>query len=91
VQTNETITIDEATATDRVRRIIGQVAELDPDQVDLDAHFYEDMLCDSLQQLEIVVQVERGFGIKLSDVEAAALHRGRDALAALREKGVLHG
>jgi acyl carrier protein len=75
--------------TDRLRQIIAIIAEVEPDQLESDTHFYDDLLCDSLQQLEIVVQVERAFSVKLTDVEAAGLHRIRDALAILRAKGAI--
>jgi acyl carrier protein len=75
--------------TDRVRQIVATIAEVEPDQIESDTHFYDDLLCDSLQQLEIVVQVERTFAVKLSDVEAASLHRVRDAIVLLRGKGAI--
>jgi acyl carrier protein len=75
--------------TDRLRQIVAVIAEVDPDQIESDTHFYDDLLCDSLQQLEIVVQVERAFSVKLSDTEAAGLHRIRDAVAVLRAKGAI--
>jgi acyl carrier protein len=75
--------------TDRLRQIVAIIAEVDPDQIESDTHFYDDLLCDSLQQLEIVVQVERAFSVKLTDVEAAGLHRVRDAIVILRAKGAI--
>jgi acyl carrier protein len=75
--------------TDRLRQIVAVIAEVDPEQIESDTHFYDDLLCDSLQQLEIVVQVERAFSVKLSDAEAAGLHRIRDAVAVLRGKGAI--
>jgi acyl carrier protein len=75
--------------TDRLRQIVSVIAEVEPDQLESDTHFYDDLLCDSLQQLEIVVQVERAFSVKLTDVEAAGLHRIRDAIAILRAKGAI--
>ena len=75
--------------TDRLRQIVAVIAEVDPDQIESDTHFYDDLLCDSLQQLEIVVQVERAFSVKLTDVEAAGLHRIQDAIAVLRGKGAI--
>ena len=75
--------------TDRLRQIVAVIAEVDPDQIESDTHFYDDLLCDSLQQLEIVVQVERAFTVKLTDVEAAGLHRIQDAITILRSKGAI--
>jgi len=76
-------------ASSRLREIVADVAELDPAEVAVDASFYDDLLVDSLQKLEIVVRIERAFAVKLTDREAANLHRVRDAVALLNDKGIL--
>jgi acyl carrier protein len=73
----------------RLREIVTATAELDPAEVTLDAHLYDDLLVDSLQKLEIVVRLERAFGVKLSDHEAAELHTLRDAVELLRARDKL--
>lgn len=83
--------MDEVFVTDRLRQIVAGTAELDADQVTLDALFYDELLVDSLQKLEIVVQIERAFGVKLTNGEAAGMQRVRDALVLLRDKGALAG
>jgi acyl carrier protein len=79
----------EDAAARRILQIVASTAELDADEVTLDALFYDDLLVDSLQKLEIVVQIERAFGVKLTDIEATGVHRVRDALTVLRGKGAL--
>lgn len=69
--------------------IVADAAELDADEVTPDALFYDDLLVDSLQKLEIVVRIERAFGVKLTDHEAVAVRRLRDAVDLLRAKGAL--
>jgi acyl carrier protein len=79
-------------AVRRLRDIVADAAELDAAEVTPDALFYDDLLVDSLQKLEIVVRIERAFGVKLADHEASGLQRLRDALDLLRAKGALdHG
>lgn len=76
----------------RLREIVAATAELEADEVTPDALFYDDLLVDSLQKLEIVVRIERAFGVKLTDHEAVGMRRLRDALDLLRDKGALsHG
>jgi acyl carrier protein len=76
----------------QLRDIVASSAELDADEVTPDALFYDDLLVDSLQKLEIVVRIERAFAVKLTDHEAAGLQRLRDAVDLLRAKGALsHG
>jgi acyl carrier protein len=76
----------------RLRDIVASTADLDADEVTSDALFYDDLFVDSLQKLEIVVQIERAFGVKLTDHEAVGVRRLTDALELLRAKGALsHG
>ncbi len=76
----------------RLRDIVADAADLDAAEVSADALFYDDLLVDSLQKLEIVVRIERAFGVKLTDHEAVAVRRLRDAVDLLRDKGALrHG
>jgi acyl carrier protein len=65
---------------------VAGAAELEPAEVTLDAHLYDDLLVDSLQKLEIVVRIERAFGVKLTDDEAAGLSTLRDAVDLLRAR-----
>ena len=78
-----------AAAVRRLREIVAAVADLDPDGVALDADLYDDLLVDSLQKLEIVVRLEREFGVRLTDHEAAGLRTLRAAVAVLRARGKL--
>ena len=75
--------------TDRLRQIVAVIAEVDPDQIESDTHFYDDLLCDSLQQLEIVVQVERAFCRQAHRRGGRRPARIRDAIAILRAKGAI--
>jgi len=83
------VTVDVIDVVRQLRDIVADVAEMAPDDVPLDARFYDDLLIDSLQKLEIVVRVERGFGIKLTDHEATGLDSLRSAVALLRARGAL--
>lgn len=75
------------TVVPRLREIVAAAAALEPDEVTVDARFYDDLGVDSLQKLEIVVQTERAFGVRLTDVEAAGLGSVADAVNLLRAKG----
>jgi acyl carrier protein len=72
----------------RLREIVADVAELAAGEVGVDELFYDDLLLDSLQKLEIVVRIERAFGVKLSHAEAAGLDSLADALALVRARRV---
>lgn len=70
-----------------VRQLVAEVASLPVADVSPHARFYDDLMVDSLQKLEIVVRIERGFGVRLTDVEAAGLGSVADAVTLLRDKG----
>jgi acyl carrier protein len=74
-------------ATIRLRGIVAAAIGATVDEVAADAAFYDDLMADSLQKLEIVVQIERAFTVRFSNEEAAALHSVDDALALLHAKG----
>ena len=52
-----------------VREIIAQVMRLKTDEVKLDDLMKEDIGCDSIDCVEIVIDLERKFGIRIPDNE----------------------
>jgi acyl carrier protein len=80
-------TLTSAEAAEHVRGIVAGVADLDPDEVTDDASLYDDLQVDSLHKLEILVRIERDFGVRLTDVQAAGLATVGDAVTLLRAAG----
>lgn len=56
-----------------VRQIVARVGRLDPDRVADADSFADDLGIDSLGKLELVVQVERAFGLRFDDDQAASV------------------
>ena len=52
-----------------VREVIASVMELKTDEVKNDDLMKEDIGCDSIDCVEIVIDLERGFGIRIPDNE----------------------
>ncbi|MEV4760037.1 acyl carrier protein [Micromonospora sp. NPDC049559] len=75
----------------RLRELAAEVFDVSPEEVTPEAAFYEDLGVDSLQKVEFVVRLERHFGVRLTDQEAAELHDLGDALAALESRGLSVG
>ncbi|HWR46754.1 MAG TPA: phosphopantetheine-binding protein [Pseudonocardiaceae bacterium] len=76
---------------DRIRGIVASVLEITEDDVWPAALFYEDLAADSLEKVEITVQIERHFGVQFAVDDAAELRSVADAVALLRRKGVATG
>ncbi|ASW56233.1 acyl carrier protein [Plantactinospora sp. KBS50] len=78
---------NEMTATD-LRELAAEAFEVEPGEITGGAGFYADLGIDSLQKIEFVVQLERRFGIRFTDSEAAGLNDFTDVLTVLRARGV---
>lgn len=60
--------------------IIEEVTGIEPDEVTLDKSFIDDLDIDSLSMVEIAVQVEDKYGVKIPDEELANLRTVGDAV-----------
>lgn len=81
--------VQSVAALDRVRGIVAEILEIDVENVEPDASFYDDLAADSLEKVEIVVRVEREFEISASSEEAAEMTSASHVLALLRHKGTV--
>jgi len=63
----------EKSVEQRVREIIVEQMDVNPDQVTLDAKFIEDLGADSLDVVELVMALEEEFGSEIPDEEAEKL------------------
>ncbi|WP_016700459.1 acyl carrier protein [Actinoalloteichus spitiensis] len=60
--------------------ILVEVAGVEADDVDLDKSFVDDLDVDSLSMVEVAVQAEDKFGVKIPDDELANLKTVGDAV-----------
>jgi len=63
----------EKSVEQRVREIIVEQMDVNPDQVTMDAKFIEDLGADSLDVVELVMALEEEFGNEIPDEEAEKL------------------
>ena len=64
------MTINREEALERVRSILVEQLGVDEEQVTEDASFQGDLDADSLDLVELIVELEDQFGLKISDEDA---------------------
>ncbi len=72
----------------KVREIIADRLKLDVDQVQPNSKFIEDLGADSLDIVEMIMQMEEDFGITIPDEDAEKIKTVGDAIAYLKSQGV---
>lgn len=70
----------------RVKEIIVNELGVEPEKVNAEAHFVEDLGADSLDTVELVMAFEEEFGIEIPDEEAEQLQTVGDAIRYLEEQ-----
>ena len=75
----------EKTIEERVKAIIVEQLNVNPDQVTSEAKFIEDLGADSLDTVELVMALEENFGNEIPDEEAEKLQSVGDVVKYIEE------
>ena len=78
--------MENSSAADRVKKIIVEQLGVREDQVQDDARFIEDLAADSLDIVELVMEFEEAFGIKILDDVVEKMTNVGQAIAYIDEK-----
>lgn len=70
-----------------VRRHLSEELEVEPDRIQPETRFREDLDADSLDLYELVMELEDEYGIKVSEEEAARIKTVADAVEFVVERG----
>lgn len=69
---------------EKLRDIIAEVLSLDPEEITPESEFVADLGADSLDVLEIVMGIEREFGISIPDDAASGIVTVADAVEQIK-------
>ncbi|NLG47967.1 meromycolate extension acyl carrier protein AcpM [Gordonia sp. (in: high G+C Gram-positive bacteria)] len=68
-----------------IAEIVEEVTGIEPSEVTLEKSFIDDLDIDSLSMVEIAVQTEDKYGVKIPDEDLAALRTVGDAVAYIQK------
>ena len=73
---------------EKLREIIGEVLNIDPDTITADTTFVDDLGADSLDLFELVMALEEEYGLEIPAEELADVETVGDVIEYLKSKGV---
>ncbi|RCK80723.1 MAG: Acyl carrier protein [Candidatus Ozemobacter sibiricus] len=71
---------------EEIKRIVVDKLQVDEKQVTMEASFIEDLGADSLDTVELVMDLEEHFGIEIPDEDAEKLKTVKDAVDYITQK-----
>lgn len=80
--------MSDTTVLDGLSEIIREIAGVPVDQITPQASFVDDLDIDSLSMVEIVVECEERFGVRIPDEEVKNLKTVGDAVAFIVRAGI---
>lgn len=70
---------------DRIRTMLARQMEIDEDEITMDTNIIEDLGADSLDAVELIMNIEDVYGIMISDDDAKNLFTVRQVVEFLEE------
>jgi len=73
---------------ERVIKIIMEQLDVTKEECVLEASFIDDLGADSLDLVELIMEMEENFGVQISDEELEKIRLVKDVVDFLRSKGI---
>jgi len=71
---------------DRVKKVVAEQLDRDPEEVTSEASFVEDLGADSLDQVELIMALEEEFDIEIPDEDAEGIRTVQQAVDYIDKK-----
>ncbi len=71
---------------EKVKEIVAELLDADVEDIKMESRFREDLEADSLDLVELIMEVEERFGGEISDEDAQKLATVGDAVAYIKDK-----
>ena len=59
--------MDQEKIIQELKEIIAEIAEVEPEEIDLQTNFFDDLDMDSMSAIELVAWMEKQYGMKISE------------------------
>lgn len=72
--------LDEQAITEKIIEIAAKTSRIDKNKITPDSHFVDDLQADSLDQVELMMEIEIAFGCEIPDNDASKIATIKDAV-----------
>ena len=73
---------------EKVIKLVTEQLDVTPEQCKLEASFIDDLSADSLDLVELIMEMEEAFGVEIADEELEKIRTIQNVVDFLRNKGI---
>ena len=73
---------------EKLKKVIADVLNVDPDEITMETTFVDDLGADSLDLFELVMALEEEFGVEIPAEDLESIATVSDVIEYLKDKGV---